>query len=423
MLISLLVVGVGVQSVIRGVVNERIRDAARTTLQKQAQAVADAVDAAPERAKGNRASDAAQFLADTRVVVTWPSPGGLYFNLVRDENLDIRATARSGGVEARLARVERSAGLADWLILALFAGGVCVTAAVVWGLASALARRLQTQAAALAASAQAVAAGDLTARAEVTDDELGRIADAFNRMTHRLADADERQRRFLADVAHELRTPVTVIDGFAEALVDGAASTPEARDDAVGYIRAEASRLRELIDDLRELTLLDLRPTPEIAEVDIAELARDAVSRLAASADEASVHLNGPAGTVRALTDADHIETILANLIANAIAATPAGGRVDVFAATTASSHTLTVSDTGTGIAADDLPRIFDRLYRADSARARDRGGSGLGLAIVKGLVDALGGSVRAESTPGAGSRFTVTLPIAPPSTMREGNG
>ena len=296
--------------------------------------------------------------------------------------------------------------------MGLFLVGLALTAALIWGLASALARRLRHQAADLVASAEAVASGDLAVRAEVTDDELGRAAAAFNQMAERLAAADERQRRFLADVAHELRTPVTAIDGFAEALADGTAKDPADQQEAVAFIRDEAARLRALIGDLRELTWLDLKPPSRRAHIDLAESARDAVARLSALAVDESVTLTAPGGAVPMASDPAHIQTILVNLIINAIAATPPGGRVDVRTGRDGAIAWLEVADTGRGIAPAHLPRIFDRLYRVDTARSRERGGSGLGLAIVKRLADLLGGEVSVVSAPGEGTTFTVRLPM-----------
>ena len=408
-----LVVVIGAQGVIRGVVNNRIKSAAERTLQDQAGAIADAVSAAPGPARGDRAADAARFLPGTRIEVTWPAPGGFYYNLVRVEPLDIQATARSGDVEVRLQRGSAVSGLADWLVVALFLAGLAAAAGVVWGFASAVARRLRHQAANLAASAEAVASGDLTVRADVPADELGRAAGAFNRMTERLAEADMRQRRFLADVAHELRTPVTAIDGFATALVDGTASTPETREEAVRFIRDEAARLRELIGDLRELTRLDLDPAPVVERFDLAQAARDAVGRFTQSAADAHVTLTGPEGSLPFETDPGYVETILANLIQNALAATPAEGHVSVGVRGEGESAVLTVADTGIGIAAEHLPHIFDRLYRIDGARSRDHGGSGLGLAIVKQLTASLGGTITAQSGPGDGTTFTLRIPAS----------
>ena len=408
-----LVVVIGAQGVIRGVVNNRIKSAAERTLQDQAGAIADAVSAAPGPARGDRAADAARFLPGTRIEVTWPAPGGFYYNLVRVEPLDIQATARSGDVEVRLQRGSAVSGLADWLVVALFLAGLAAAAGVVWGFASAVARRLRHQAANLAASAEAVASGDLTVRADVPADELGRAAGAFNRMTERLAEADMRQRRFLADVAHELRTPVTAIDGFATALVDGTASTPETREEAVRFIRDEAARLRELIGDLRELTRLDLDPVPVVERFDLAQAARDAVGRFTQSAADAHVTLTGPEGSLPFETDPGYVETILANLIQNALAATPAEGHVSVGVRGEGESAVLTVADTGIGITAEHLPHIFDRLYRIDGARSRDHGGSGLGLAIVKQLTASLGGTITAQSGPGDGTTFTLRIPAS----------
>ena len=410
--VALVVVTIGVQGVIRGVVNERVQAEAQRTLQDQAQAIAEVVDDAPEPLKSDRAADAARYLPDTRILVTWSSPGGLYYNLVPLVRKDAEATASSGDVVVKLERGTRGAGLSDWVVVGLFVVGLVLTLALIWALASALARRLRHQAADLAASAEAVASGDLAVRAEVTEDELGRAARAFNQMAERLAETDERQRRFLADVAHELRTPVTAIDGFAEALADGTAADPESRQEALGFIRDEAARLRALIGDLRELTWLDLDPPTQPRPVDLAEVARDTVARLAVHAVDAGVQLTAPAGSVPVESDAAHIRTILANLITNAIAATPPGGRVDVRVGADGAGAWVEVADTGSGIAPEHLPRIFDRLYRVDSARSREYGGSGLGLAIVKRLAEVLGGDVSVVSAPGEGATFTVRIPV-----------
>lgn len=408
-----LVVVVGSQAVIRGVVNDRVRSSAQRTLQEQADALALAVSAVPDGEKGNRASDARRYLTGTRIEVTWPAPGGFFYNLVPLDGLDLDARATSANVQVRLRRELAAGGLADWLVVALFFAGLLAAAGLVWGLSSAVSRRLRLQAADLAASAEAVASGDLTVRAEVPDDELGRAAGAFNRMTERLAEADARQRRFLADVAHELRTPVTAIDGFASALVDGAAATPADRDEAVGFIRDEAARLRELIDDLRELTRLDLDPPVRAASCDLAQIARESLTRFETIAADGGVTLIAPTGEQRAIADLDALETVFANLIQNALTATPRGGSVEIGVGTDGTSATAWVRDSGIGIESTHLPYIFDRLYRVDSARSRDRGGSGLGLAIVKQAIEGMGGTIVVASTPGVGSTFTIRLPIA----------
>jgi len=255
---------------------------------------------------------------------------------------------------------------------------------------------------------------------EVDDTELARVATSLNAMTKQLADTDRRQREFLADVAHELRTPITAIDGFASALVDGAARTDEDRHEAAETIKEESERLCALVGDLQALTVTDLDEEVAREPVDVAECCRDVVRRLEPAAGEKGVLLRGPAdgqGPVVAETNGAHVETILQNLATNAIRATPAGGIVRVTAARAQpgadADAVLEVSDTGVGIPAEHLPRIFDRMYRVDSARDRGSGGTGLGLAIVKGLTDAVGGRIEVESSPGEGSTFRLLLPLA----------
>ena len=263
-------------------------------------------------------------------------------------------------------------------------------------------------------------------RVHESDDELGRLGQSFNRMTARLEAADARQREFLADVAHELRTPVTAIEGFAMALGDGTASTPEERAESAEFIRSEAARLRELVNDFQELTWLDLEPEVRAEPIDLAATARECVARLNLDAHVKGVELIGPEGSLPAVADRDHVHTILGNLVTNAVRATPAGGSVRLLTRTAPGESGVAVCDTGKGIAPEHLPYIFDRLYRAESARDREAGGSGLGLAIVQRLAALLGGRVTAESDVGAGSTFTLWLParaVAPPSRARVGSG
>jgi signal transduction histidine kinase len=409
---AIIVVTVGIQFPVRALVNAEGRSSVAATLRDQARQIAETIEVTPDPEKGNRASDAARFLPDTRIVVTWPGPGGLYFRPVAADDLDVSATATSGGVTVRLERASSPGGLSDWLAALLVLGGLAVTAVLVWLLAAAVGRRLQGQAGNLAASAEAVGAGDLTVRADETDDELGRAARAFNRMSARLEEADERQRQFLADVAHELRTPVTAIDGLAEALADGTARTDADRTEALELIREESARLRTLVSDLRELTTLDLNAPNAIRPVDLVALATESVARFRTDAARAGVSLVAPEGTLPTMTDAAHVEVILANLIANALHATRRGGSVRVSVTDTETGPCIAVSDTGVGIAAEHLPRIFDRLYRVERSRFREGGrGTGLGLAIVKSLVERLGATIDVASTVGAGSTFTVTLP------------
>jgi signal transduction histidine kinase len=226
-------------------------------------------------------------------------------------------------------------------------------------------------------------------------------------------------------VAHELRTPVTSIEGFAQALADGTARTEEDRREATAFIREEAARLRELVRDLQELTYLDLQPEVRSEPLDLGDAARRAAARLALDAHVKGVSLTA-AGDAAALGDPGHVDTILTNLVANALRATPAGGAVTLTAVAGRGEAGVAVRDTGTGIAPEHLPHIFDRLYRVQAGRERAAGGSGLGLSIVRRLATLLGGRVTVESAVGEGSTFTLWLPasaVAPPAPSRVGSG
>jgi len=169
-----------------------------------------------------------------------------------------------------------------------------------------------------------------------------------------------------------------------------------------------------LVADLQALTVADLDAEPVREPTDVVALAREVAARLEAAAAERGVLLRGPDATqdsIMVATNPAHVQTILGNLVSNALRATPAGGTVRVSAAVDADDAVLTVADTGVGIAPEHLPHIFDRMYRVDAARDRDAGGTGLGLAIVAGLTEALGGGIDVQSAPGEGSTFVLSLP------------
>ncbi|MGB1527220.1 MAG: HAMP domain-containing sensor histidine kinase, partial [Miltoncostaeaceae bacterium] len=260
-----------------------------------------------------------------------------------------------------------------------------------------------------------MASGDLDARVDLDDGELARAAASLNAMTAQLAATDRRQREFLADVAHELRTPITAIDGFASALVDGAARTDDDRREAAEIIKGESGRLCDLVADLQALTLADLDQEVVREPTDLVECCREVVERLEHAAGERGVLLRGPrAGQdpVVAVTNAAHVQTIASNLVTNAIRATPPGGSVRVSAIHEGGSAVVEVADTGVGIAPEHLPHIFDRLYRADSARDRASGGTGLGLSISQELVRLMGGDIEVRSAPEQGTTFRFVIPL-----------
>ncbi|WP_217914552.1 sensor histidine kinase [Miltoncostaea marina] len=411
--VALVAVIVAVVLVSVTVVQARAREGVEGQLRQQAQAIAIAVERGGLDEAAATARDAQRFIGDTRMVVE-VSGEVVHWNLPVAA-LEASATATYGPVEVLLERPDVATGpFGDWAFIVIIAAGLLATAALVWTLARAITGGLRESVRRLSDTAEAVTAGDLTVRAPVTGDELGRLATAFNRMTARLEAQDARQREFLADVAHELRTPVTAIEGFSTALADGTARTPEDRAEAAETIRGEAARLRELVRDLQLVTWLDLEPRMAPRTIDLMDAGRAAVARLAADARARGVSLHPPEGDLAAVADPEHVDTILANLITNAIRATPAGGFVHLAPVTAPGQAGISVSDTGVGIQAQHLPFIFDRLYRVQSARERDRGGgSGLGLSIVRRLATLMGGRVTVQSTPGEGSTFTVWLPAA----------
>jgi two-component system sensor histidine kinase BaeS len=238
-------------------------------------------------------------------------------------------------------------------------------------------------------------------------DELSELAVAFNTMSGELARAREAERMFLESVSHELKTPLTSIRGYAEAVDEGAVAPAEGG----SVIAAEADRLDRLVQDLLDLARLGRAGFAVASEpVDLAAVANDAVERHRRRAQQLSVQLSGHGGDdAWALGDAQRLLQATSNLVENALRLTPAGGAVAV----RAEPGRIVVSDTGPGLAPDDLPRAFERFYLHDRYRSERPVGSGLGLAIVKELVAAMGGSVQAAARPSGGAEFTLQLPAA----------
>lgn len=263
----------------------------------------------------------------------------------------------------------------------------------------------------LMAAADAVAAGDLSVRVrEVGRGSIGGFARRFNRMTAELARAETARRNLTADVAHELRTPLQIIQGNLEGVLDGVYEPTPA------HLRAtldETRRLARLVGELQTLSLAEAGQLPlHRREVVAADLLEDVAARFAGAAAEAGVVLKVTPSDDSPLlfVDPERLEGVLSNLTANALRHTPAGGRVTLSATAAPGGAALTVADTGEGIAAADLPFVFDRFWRGDRARGRSAG-AGLGLAIARQLVLAHGGAIDVQSAPGEGTIFTIRLP------------
>ena len=225
---------------------------------------------------------------------------------------------------------------------------------------------------------------------------------------------DEVRRDFVANASHELRTPLTSIRGFVEALEDGALEDPATSRRFLEKIRTHADRMAALVSDLLELSRLESgeRP-PHWERVAADEVVDEVVGGLSALAAAKQIEVVTEVSVASVETDRDRLRGVLENLVENALKYALPGGRVSVSARPEGDAAVFEVADDGPGIAAEHLPRIFERFYRVDKARSRELGGTGLGLSIVKHLVDSLGGAVSVSSEPGRGSRFVVRLPLS----------
>ncbi|MDW8326292.1 MAG: ATP-binding protein [Anaerolineales bacterium] len=258
---------------------------------------------------------------------------------------------------------------------------------------------------------QITRADDLSRRIPIQDpnDEVGRLAVAFNETLERLERLFNAQRRFLADVSHELRTPLTAIRGNVDLLQRLGGADPESLRD----IRSETERMTRLVGDLLVLAQADSGHLPlERKPVDLDGLLLEVCREVQVLAGQVHVAV-GEIDQARVIGDRDRLKQVILNLVTNAIKYTPPGGRVTLGLARVQHWARLTVSDTGIGLPAEELPRIFDRFYRVDKARSRAQGGAGLGLSIAQRIVQMHGGRIEAASEgPNKGATFSVWLPL-----------
>jgi two-component system sensor histidine kinase BaeS len=421
---ALVVAGVGTLLLIR----RSARDEARHELVRQATAIAEQADAtpAPNLAVLRRA------LQLEGAVVVAVGPGGRSRDLlpegITEADLDV-PRLRNGqvvdGSRGKLvfaaAPIIRPRGLLAVVLTQRIAGGerragayLLLTGAasllVAALVGSWLARRITRPLETAEAATRRIAAGDLTARVAVpadSDPEAASLARSINTMAATLARSQGLERQFLMSVSHDLRTPLTSIRGFAEAISDGTA-TDTTR--AARVIAAESRRLERLVGDLLDLAKLDARrfsfhPQP----VDVCEVVRETVEGFERSAEEAGVgvDIRLPDHALVAEVDPDRLAQVVANLVENGLKF--AASRIEVTAAADGDGTTIAVTDDGPGIPNDDLPRVFERLYQSTRTPARQVG-SGLGLAIVAELVAAMGGTVEAVAGADGGTRFAVSL-------------
>jgi signal transduction histidine kinase len=382
------------------------------------------LDGARARAACVEGRPASGLLVDSAVCPIADAAGAPLALLAVESNLD--SSAQVGAAFGRIITLtligfSLTINLTILIVIAILPVGLGVG----YLLARGLTRRIEQ----LAAATADISAGSLDRQVPIdSQDEIGLLGAGFNAMALRLAEREQAladsaaraeellrvNRRLVADVSHELRNPLATLRGYLEALAQDYGERLPARDMQV--IQAEVQRLTGLVDDLFTLARAEARQLPlSPAPLDVGAMLvglAEALAPLARREREIELVAQVPPGLPAVLADPTRLEQVLRNLIQNALRHTPPGGIIALSAEPAGPAMlALSVADTGVGIASEDLPHVFERFYRGDSSRARETGGAGLGLSLVRELVAAMGGAVRAESTPGRGSRFVVALP------------
>jgi two-component system OmpR family sensor kinase len=359
--------------------------------------------AEPDAALVDRDHDAATFL-------TIPGPAGR----VRVHTMLLAANGETVGyVQSRVSLTDLDAAIARFRLLLLAIVAIGLVVAAVGSLMTAT--RALRPIADVTETARAIALSRGFARRlepSRQQDELGELSRTFNEMLDSLDAAYRAQRQFVDDAAHELRAPVTSITGNLE-LLERARDLPDAEREAIlADVRVEAERLGRLVNDLLALARADAGLRVTRAPVELDRVVVEGMRAMHHLAGDVALGLTALEPAV-VVGDADRLKQVLVILVENALRYTPAGGQVRVSLRSLAKEAVLAVEDTGMGIGPADLPRIFDRFYRADPARSRIAGGSGLGLAIAKWVVEAHNGRMEVESEPDQGTVFRVWLPLA----------
>jgi signal transduction histidine kinase len=357
----------------------------------------------------------ARLMPDGGLMIERRSPAGLTRELIRGPQMIVRDTSgnTAGSIfilpqQSKTPELQPMRAL-DRSFFLIFLG------ATIFGvlMAIAIARWISVPVERLTAAARRMESGDLAVRVEPAGGaELAELAHGFNAMAAALDRNEEQRRRMVSDVAHELRAPLTNIRCELESMQDGLTSpTP----DRIASLHEETMHLAHLVDDLQDLALAEAgRLEIDAQPVAIAALARRAAAGMETRARERGVTIRcGGDDDVIVLADARRTVQILTNLLANAVAHMETPGEVRIDWERSEGEAIIRVIDSGTGIPAEEIPRIFERFYRVDVSRSRATGGAGLGLPIVRQLVAAHGGRVWAESEVGVGSAFSFTLPLA----------
>ena len=293
------------------------------------------------------------------------------------------------------------------------------------GVAFLIARSIAKPLQRIAAATEEITRGNYDEQLNITSpEEVRRLANSFNLMVREVKSSQQAQRDFVANVSHDLKTPLTSIQGFSQAILDGAAADEGARRRAAQVIHEEADRMARLVDDLLDLARIEAGQIVMARDsVALSQLLQECTEKMALRAEQGEVTLEveSDEGLV-VKADRDRLAQVINNLLDNALKHTPPGGRISLAAISVLEAvgkpgrqrggvAEITVSDTGAGIPAEDLSRVFERFYRGDKSRTKEGRGAGLGLAIAREIILAHGGDIRAESVVGLGTKFTITLP------------
>jgi two-component system sensor histidine kinase BaeS len=356
------------------------------------------------------------------VAIAAPAIVGRGFALIESDATPTTGPGRGGQGPGPMAGIHAQQIQQETTLAIIAVAVVAAGAASLLGLA--IAGRMSRPLTRLEETAEAVASGRLDARSGLGDraDELGALGRSFDAMAAELQAAEVSRRRFFQDAAHELKTPLAVIDATTSAVLDGVYSHDDRH---LETIRDQSRLLGRIVDDLRTVSLADAGVLPlQRREIGIASLLGSIVRGLDARAASAGVALAiRETADATVVADPDRLRQVVVALVDNAIRHTPRGGWVSLGCHWSAGERVVvSVVDSGSGIAPADLPHVFERFYQADPARDRGTGSSGLGLAIVRAIVEAHGGRVRAGNEAGAGARFEVELPArSGPSAEAEG--
>jgi two-component system OmpR family sensor kinase len=313
--------------------------------------------------------------------------------------------------------------LADISIGVLATGAVALLVSV--GVAFLIARSVAKPLQRITIATEEIARGDYEEQLQITSpEEIARLATSFNAMAQEVQASRQAQRDFVANVSHDLKTPLTSIQGFAQAILDGTAADQESRRRAAQIIHEEADRMARLVNDLLDLARIEAgQVVMDRQPVELQVLLQDCAEKARLRAQEAQVAIQVESeGDLVVTGDRDRLDQVFNNLLDNALKHTPPGGRISLAAQSVETESArpreqppryveISVTDTGEGIPPEDLSRIFERFYRGDKSRTHTGKGYGLGLAIAQEIVRAHGGHIRAESVVGLGTKFTITLP------------